>query len=149
LIDDGMVKKMKGAGLWHISFGVETGSEERRKDVGKGITDEEVRRAFKLCRHRGIKTRAYGMIGFPGESLEEMKATVRFIKELKPHEFSIRLIDIVPGTVLYQQALKEDVIEESVWHGYMLGEVPYPVYIPKDVDFKDVEKVLFNLNKNF
>jgi len=149
LVDEKILPKMKQAGLRSVSFGVETGSEERREELGKDISDHELACAFKVCRRSGIRTTAYGMIGFPGESVSDMEATVSFIKGLRPDYFLLRLTDIVPGTKLYQQALDEGLIDELVWERYSRGEVPYPIYIPKGVDFTHMKQILLEANKDF
>jgi len=149
LVDEKILAKMKQAGLWSVSFGVETGSEERRRELGKNISDHELAGAFKVCRRVGIRTTAYGMIGFPGESIRDMEATVSFIKGLRPDYFLLRLTDIVPGTKLYQQAMDEGLIDELVWKRYLGGEVPYPIYIPKGVDFTRMKQILLEANKDF
>ncbi|MFH1788519.1 MAG: radical SAM protein, partial [Candidatus Altiarchaeota archaeon] len=71
LIDRKLLKNMKKSGLWYMSIGVETGSEERRREIGKDISDEIIIKTFKTCKGEGIKTRAYGMLGFPGETVED------------------------------------------------------------------------------
>lgn len=149
LIDERIMAKMKQAGLWRVSFGVETGSEERRRELGKDISDHELVGAFKACRRGGIRTTAYGMIGFPGENIRDMEATISFIKGLRPDYFLLRLTDIVPGTKLYQQALDEGIIDELVWKRYVEGKVPYPIYIPKGVDFTRMKQILLEANKDF
>lgn len=142
LINKKTLERMRNAGLWHISFGVEVGSEERRRQIGKPISDDIFEKTFNMCRRAGIKTRAYGMLGFSGESIEDMKDTVTFIKKLKPDDFVVRLTDLLPGTKLFEQAKNEGLVTEHVWEEYMLGQIPYPIYIPEGIVFKDIRRIL-------
>ncbi|MFH1835040.1 MAG: radical SAM protein [Methanobacteriota archaeon] len=148
LIDEKLLRLMKSAGLRHISFGVETGSEELRGRIGKKISNDQIERAFKLCRELNIFCRAYGMFGHPGETIKDMEETIRFLKSLKADDFVVRITDIVPETKIYEIALKEGLITEDVWVDYMKGKIPYPTYIPQGVNLKEMVKLLNKMNNN-
>ena len=79
-----MLRAMKEAGCWLISFGVESGSQEILDLMKKGITKEQVRSAMNLCRIEGLLTSIYFLIGVPWESEATFQETLEFAKQLEP-----------------------------------------------------------------
>lgn len=81
-ITEEMVRWMKKAGCWQISFGVESGDDEVLKNIRKGQTTEMVRKAIKLVRQAGIGCRGFFMLGLPGDTEKTIRKTIEFSKEL-------------------------------------------------------------------
>jgi len=72
------LKKMKEAGCKSIGFGLESASEKILKNMNKGVTPKQMKRALKLVRKMGIKADGSWMFGYPGETIETAKSTIRF-----------------------------------------------------------------------
>lgn len=112
------LKWMKKAGCFRIDFGVESGSQEILKNIGKSFSVEDAKRAFKLCRKVGIRPNSYLIIGSPGETLNTVNETVRLMCEIQPHEpisFNWPGLWILPGTKLYKMSLDKGIIKEEDW----------------------------------
>ena len=142
LVNEKLIKKMRLAGCWHMSFGVESGVEDIRYEIGKNIPNQTYKDVFNVCDNYGVITRAYIMFGHPNESLKEMVQTINFTKELKPKECCFSLTSIYPGTGLAAWAIKNNIINEDVWEENMVKGLGAPVYLPEGVAFKDIEKIL-------
>jgi radical SAM superfamily enzyme YgiQ (UPF0313 family) len=70
-------------GLYRVRMGIETGSPRLLKLMGKKITIDQSRAALRGLASAGIKTTAYFVIGFPGETEEDFQQTLDFIGEMK------------------------------------------------------------------
>lgn len=105
LVNRKLLDKMRRAGCWLISYGVESGDQEILNSVNKSYTVEDIRRAFGDTRAAGIRTLGYFMSGFPGETEETLKKTMDLSFELKPDFVSWSILALYPGSSLYQQAL--------------------------------------------
>lgn len=103
LLSADLLRTMKRAGFWEIFYGVESGNQEMLDSMKKGITVEEVKRAFKLTRETGIKTEASFIIGMPGETEETILDSIRLWKELKPDWASFSRAIPFPGTEFAEQ----------------------------------------------
>jgi anaerobic magnesium-protoporphyrin IX monomethyl ester cyclase len=97
---------MKSAGCRTIWFGVESGSPRVLEKLNKGITLQQAIHAFKLCREVGIKVACSFMLGTPGETLEDMYATLRFAMKLNPDWCQFNIFIACPGSILYDEVLE-------------------------------------------
>jgi anaerobic magnesium-protoporphyrin IX monomethyl ester cyclase len=107
-LDEELVLSMKSAGCRMISFGVESGSQEMLKLMKKGIKLESALSAVALCNRCGIQTAASFVIGFPGETKETISETRSFVKKLDPLFATFFRFIPYPGTVFYQEYLKQE-----------------------------------------
>ena len=63
-------------GIEHIYIGVEVGSNERLKEIKKGITLSQVLNAIRLCRKHNIRVQPSFIVDFPGETEESFRDTI-------------------------------------------------------------------------
>ncbi len=83
-VDYELVKRMKAAGCWLISLGVESGSQEMLDKMRKNATLEQARTAVEACRRAGVLTYSYFVIGLPWDSHKTVRATIDFAISLNP-----------------------------------------------------------------
>ncbi|MFX1521050.1 MAG: B12-binding domain-containing radical SAM protein [Promethearchaeota archaeon] len=95
--------KMKKAGCYRVFFGLESGNNEVLKIMNKRLTIEQARRAVKVVKSAGIKTGAFFILGYPGESNETMLDTIRFASSLPLDYLSLTIPYPIPGTGLYEK----------------------------------------------
>jgi len=107
LVDEQLIRRMKGAGLRHISFGVESGSQRMLDRLKKtDLTPQKAIDSIDICFRLGIKTNAGFMVGVPGETKDDLLATLNLAKSLKATVMRIASYVPYPGTELYNEALK-------------------------------------------
>jgi len=137
-IDRDLVFLMKKAGCNNIRFGIEAGNDRVRNEIVlKGISKEQIRKAFNLCKLAGIETMAFFMLGHPTETLAEMQETLDFCKELKPTyaDFSIGIP--IPGSKLFEHAVETGLLSHDIWE-QVAGGAPIPLYIEKAISLEDI-----------
>ena len=78
LISRELLKKMKRAGCWRITYGVESGNQQILDRIPKNIKLEDISKAIKLTREVGIKSCASFILGHPNEKLNDMIDTINF-----------------------------------------------------------------------
>ncbi len=106
---------MRRAGCQQISFGVESGSSKIRKLYNKQIKDREVISAFTLCSSYGILPRAYFIYGAPGENNKTIRASIKLMEKIKPLSAIFYILDLFPGTDLYDRFIKAAHITDDIW----------------------------------
>ena len=114
-VNEEMLYWMRKAGCIQISYGVESGSEKIRDMLNKNIKTDDIRRAFTLTTMYGILARAYFIDGSPGESWETIQETIDLICEIKPLSIIFYILDIFPGTALYEDFKRRTKLNDDVW----------------------------------
>jgi radical SAM superfamily enzyme YgiQ (UPF0313 family) len=121
-VDEEVIRYLKKAGCSRIQFGVESASPEILKRMNKNITLEQVYRAFKLAKKYRLTTLADFMLGYPGETKEQMQETMRLAKRLNPDFVQYAITAFYPATKIYHDAVKHGMIEDF-WQ--TIAEHPY------------------------
>jgi radical SAM superfamily enzyme YgiQ (UPF0313 family) len=106
---------MRKAGCIQISYGVESGSEKIRIFLQKKITNTKIQRAFDLTQTYGIMARAYFIYGCPQETRQTIDETIALIKDIKPLSVIFYILDIFPGTRLYEDFKQRSKVSDDIW----------------------------------
>jgi len=114
-VDDDILYWMRMAGCIQISYGVESGSEKIRQILNKPLKRDEIENAFHLTRSYGILPRAYFIYGSPGEDWDAINETIELIHTIKPLSCLFYILDIFPGTELYERVKRVLNIDENIW----------------------------------
>ena len=95
---------MSEAGFRKLLVGFESGSPRILDNINKRATREDNTRCIEIGRKYNIELKALMSIGHPGESLETIKETKYWLKEVKPSEFDVTIITVIPGSPYYDDA---------------------------------------------
>jgi radical SAM superfamily enzyme YgiQ (UPF0313 family) len=116
-----ILTKMKEAGCFRVHFGVETGSSELLKEIGKpGTLANSVVNTFHICNELGLSTTANMIIGLPGENMQTLKNSYNFLRRINPDNISFNMLTPYPGTKLFEVANKMGLIPTYEWSKYTL-----------------------------
>jgi anaerobic magnesium-protoporphyrin IX monomethyl ester cyclase len=107
LTDPAFVHRLRRAGCWMLALGIETESEEIRKDMVKRLERQKIQAAFKNMRDAGIKSFAFFIFGYPGESVKTLASTTDYAIELDPDFANFYPAVPYPGTDLYEKCIRE------------------------------------------
>ncbi|MBO9309125.1 MAG: radical SAM protein, partial [Chloroflexi bacterium] len=88
LVDVPLLKALQEIGCRKIYFGAESGSQKVLNAMKKGTKVEQIYRAAEACREVGIHVYFFMMVGYPGEELEDLQASVKLLREALPDSFS-------------------------------------------------------------
>ncbi len=112
-LDHGIIELMKKAGFYSIAVGIESGSDRVRKLIRKGSTTDEVRQKIKMVREAGgIDITGFFMLGIPGETREDIEATLRFSRELPLHRAAFHSFLPLPGAKIWQDMEESGEIDQ-------------------------------------
>jgi len=136
-LDKPLLEKMAKAGCVHISLGVESADPEIQKRYcgNKLRNHEHAQKVFDACRELGIETRAFCMIGFPGETPAQAESTVKLALSLDPDQVQFCTVTPYPGTPLYKELYGNAPIDYSKLTGHFVNHIN-PVMSPTEVEAK-------------
>ena len=114
-IDEELLKMMKRAGCYTINFGVESGHPKILKNIKKEVAIEQIYDAHELARKYGIRSYSTFIVGSPGETDETMQTTIDLARRIRPSLAMFFVAIAYPGTAMYDQAVKEGIVEPRWW----------------------------------
>lgn len=114
-VDEEMLLWMRRAGCECVQYGVESGAERILAYLGKRITPEQVHRAAKSTRRAGINLSIYLITGVPGETDEDLEATLKLVNEILPHDGHVAPLAYYPGTALFEEAVREGRVDADLF----------------------------------
>jgi len=94
-------------GTYMSAFALETGSPRLQKVIGKNLNIEKYLAGVRMAARRRIFSYGFAMLGFPGESAEEMQMTIDTICNSDLHAVLFFTVTPFPGTPLFEQALRD------------------------------------------
>ena len=112
LFNEKQAEIMYKAGFRWLLTGFESGSERILKNMNKKATVDSNFKAVEISRKYGLKVKALMSIGHPGESVDTINETKKWLLDIKPDEFDVTVITPYPGSPYYDESVKTS---ENVW----------------------------------
>ena len=107
ILTEAVIDKLREAGTYQISMGIETGSERLQKFVGRDGKISKLLSMIDYARRSGIVTHGFFMFGFPTETLGEMEETVQVALKANLVTAAFHTVAPYPGTPLYESVLEK------------------------------------------
>lgn len=146
LMDDEMCEILKSMNVRSICFGIESGSERVLKSLKTGrVSVEDNARALELCAKYGIESQVSVIFGSPGEKLEDMQETLRFLDfaiEQGTTHIQTFVMTPYPETEIWEIAERRGRVKDQVdWECLSLFS-GQPLLLDDDVSMTDFQAVL-------
>jgi anaerobic magnesium-protoporphyrin IX monomethyl ester cyclase len=126
LTDPAFVHRLRKAGCWMLAMGIETESEEIRKDMIKKLERQKIQTALNNMRDAGIRSFAFFILGYPGETLATIEQTIAYAIELNPDFANFYPAVPYPGTALYDKVVRDGMLVDEDW-----SRMEYSYYLLK------------------
>lgn len=85
LVNKKIIKLLKKAGCYGVSFGIEAGNDFLRNQIlNRNMTKEEIINAARIIKQAGIKFRTFNILGLPQGSLKADLETLKLNIDCKP-----------------------------------------------------------------
>ncbi len=142
ILEKPLLTKMKEAGLFHLSFGLEAGSRRIRNEIiNKKVDIKDFQHMVEWCQDLDIIPNAFFIFSHPTETWEEAQETIQIIEQYRERiEGSIAILHIYPGTPLEKLAREQGILpKDFTWakkHHSQIITLPtaqgdVPLYIDK------------------
>jgi anaerobic magnesium-protoporphyrin IX monomethyl ester cyclase len=130
LLKADLLDRMKLAGLERVYLGVESGSQKMLDAMSRGTRLAQIERVAASLREHRVRQFWFLMLGYPGETLEDIESTLQLFRRFSPEEYSVSIAVPVPGTRFYD-AVKDRLrgrarATRGSGGGSLLYEATYP-----------------------
>ena len=80
-----LLPKLHAAGLRSAAWGIESGCQKMLDKIEKGTNLEDIESVLAKSKESGIRNIAYVMFGFPGETADDARMTISFLRKNKKY----------------------------------------------------------------
>ena len=101
------------SGCRSMIYGVESGSPKILKSVGKNMKLDKIKSNIELCANSGIVPIVMFMLGFPDETEEDLKETVKFALSLNLDAFLVNYYGVILKTPLADKLIADGKYTDS------------------------------------
>lgn len=123
-LDEEVIRKMRQAGCYRLTFGIESGSHRTQQYIGKIVSEEKIRHLIRCCHRNRIWACGTFIIGFPDEKLEDIRETERMILTCGINFAFIYIAQPLPGTRMMEDFQRYHLMNDQRF-GSMLGHSEY------------------------
>ena len=125
-----LLVRMREGGFRCLGFGVESASERILKSIKKGQTFKQIDEAVKVACELGYDVRLFFMIGFPGETIEDVEKSFQFALKYPVTFANFYNIIPYPGTELFDYLEKNNLflVEPEVYLNEVITRTREPVF---------------------
>jgi anaerobic magnesium-protoporphyrin IX monomethyl ester cyclase len=88
-------------------LGAESGSQRVLDAMEKGTRVEQIANASRLLHDVGIEVGFFLQFGYPGETREDIEATLQMVRDCRPDDIGVSVSYPLPGTTFYQRVQAE------------------------------------------
>jgi len=124
-LDEEMLIMMKETGAYAFTVGIESGSQRILDSMKKDLTLNLIEEKIDLICSVGLEPSGFFIIGYPDETIEDIKATIRFAKRLKLKRAHFGNFLPLPGTEATRILTESGKISRIDWDTLCYNQVPY------------------------
>jgi anaerobic magnesium-protoporphyrin IX monomethyl ester cyclase len=102
-LNEEMLVLLAATGCFRIWIGAESGSQKIIDAMDRRVDVKKVREMIRRTRELGMEAGTFIMLGYPGETEEDIHETVNHLIESNPNHFTITLAYPIRGTELFEE----------------------------------------------
>lgn len=144
IIDEESLLLLKKLNYSFVRFGAETGSDGLLKRIkGEGISVDDHQRVIDLCHKHGMRCGGSFIFGIPGETMIDLRETVRFLRKNK-NKFEIigfYLFNPIPGTVMWEDLKVHRKVSDNLAFDRLQLDLLHPDFLWEDVLYFNDEQI--------
>jgi radical SAM superfamily enzyme YgiQ (UPF0313 family) len=149
LTDPAFVHRLRRAGCWMLALGIESESDDVRKNMVKRLERQKIQTAFRNMRDAGIRSFAFFIFGYPGETLQTMDHTVDYAIELDPDFANFYPAVPYPGTALYDKCVRDGLLPPGAGDDWSKMEYSYYLLQGNGLDSRQVMSAINRAKRRF
>ena len=125
-LNEEVIKTLKDSGCFRVWVGAESGSQKIIDAMDRRVDVVKTREMINLAKQHGIEAGTFIMLGYPGETKEDIKETIKHLVISNPSQYTITIAYPIKGTELYNDVKNEFLDQQLEWE----------TSTDRDIDFK-------------
>lgn len=102
-MNEHVIKMLKDSGCFRVWIGAESGSQNVIDLMDRRVDVNYVREMIKLTKQYGLQAGTFIMLGYPGETEQDIEETINHLKNSDPDFFTITVAYPIKGTELFYE----------------------------------------------
>lgn len=102
-MNDRVVALLARTGCVRVWIGAESGSQRILDAMQRQVKVSQVTAMIRAAAEAGIQTGTFLMLGYPGETEADIRATERYLRNARPDHFTVTLAYPIKGTIFHDQ----------------------------------------------
>ena len=124
-MNEQVIHDLKESGCFRVWIGAESGSQQILDAMDRRVKAKQVQEMIQLAKKSGLETGTFIMVGYPGETEEDLEQTIRHLKAADPDHYTLTLAYPITGTELFKET-----------ENYFLKNLEWAESTDRDIDFK-------------
>ncbi|MBC7696511.1 MAG: B12-binding domain-containing radical SAM protein [Burkholderiales bacterium] len=125
-LNEEVIKTLKASGCFRVWVGAESGSQKIIDAMDRRVDVMQTRHMINLAKQHGLEAGTFIMLGYPGETKEDIKETIEHLVQSNPSQYTITIAYPIKGTELYNEVKNEFLDQRLEWE----------TSTDRDIDFK-------------
>jgi anaerobic magnesium-protoporphyrin IX monomethyl ester cyclase len=140
------IPEMRRSGNQWVLLGVESGDEKTLASYRKGIEPGQAHEALRVLKDNDIFAQATLIVGHRRDTHESIEGLRRFVEVIDPDLAIFMILTPFPGTELYEEALRNNWIEDWNWANYDMIHAIMPT---EALSTQEVQEELYECYRGF
>jgi len=126
-----VITALKEAGCFRVWIGAESGSQKIIDAMDRRVDVVHVKEMIIEAKRQGIQAGTFIMLGYPGETEEDIETTIEYLKDAAPNYFTVTVAYPIKGTGLYEEV--QDIrTTENDWSKSTDRDIDFKRTYPKE-----------------
>ncbi len=125
-LNEEVIKTLKASGCFRVWVGAESGSQKIIDAMDRRVDVMQTREMIRLAKQYGLEAGTFIMLGYPGETKDDIKQTIEHLVQSNPSQYTITVAYPIKGTELYNEVKNEFLDQRLEWE----------TSTDRDIDFK-------------
>ena len=125
-LNEVVIKTLKDSGCFRVWVGAESSSQKIIDAMDRRVDVMQTRQMIQLAKQHGIEAGTFIMLGYPGETKQDIKETIEHLVQANPSQYTITIAYPIKGTELYNEVKNDFLNQHLEWE----------TSTDRDIDFK-------------
>ncbi len=123
-MNEEIIQILKETGCFRVWIGAESGSQKIIDAMDRRVDIDVVRDQLIATQKAGIETGTFIMVGYPGETYDDILKTATYLESALPDQFTITKSYPIKGTSLYDE-VESEITKQPDWFSSTDREIDF------------------------